>query len=57
MSDAHLNAALGGGLYDCVVANPGVMNGHKMGRQTHQEFVMFELAQAYPSFVVQYVDC
>ena len=43
------------GLHDSVVANPGPMFGHHdPDGQGHQEFVIFDAAQAYPCFVVQY---
>eukprot|EP00928_Gymnodinium_smaydae_P039226 TRINITY_DN26836_c0_g2_i1.p1 TRINITY_DN26836_c0_g2~~TRINITY_DN26836_c0_g2_i1.p1 ORF type:complete len:210 (-),score=24.31 TRINITY_DN26836_c0_g2_i1:272-901(-) len=44
----------GHGTYDCIVANPGKIAGHHAGMQTHQEFVVFDMAQAYPAYVVQY---
>jgi hypothetical protein len=42
------------GHFNSVVANPGVIKGHPKGHQSHQEIVLFEQAQAYPAFVVQY---
>lgn len=44
------------GNYNSIVANPGPITGsnHPTGHQDHQEFVLFEQAQAYPAFVVQY---
>ena len=44
----------GSGLHQSVVANPGRMANHPKRRQAHQEFVIFDVAQAYPCFVVQY---
>ena len=41
-------------VHDSVIARPGQMPGHTKGEQTHQEFVLFDNAQAYPSFIVQY---
>eukprot|EP00930_Biecheleria_cincta_P090529 TRINITY_DN79923_c0_g1_i1.p1 TRINITY_DN79923_c0_g1~~TRINITY_DN79923_c0_g1_i1.p1 ORF type:complete len:181 (-),score=21.19 TRINITY_DN79923_c0_g1_i1:302-844(-) len=43
--------------HDSIIANVGTMKGHKRGFQDHQEFVIFNGAQAYPSFVVQYDVC
>ena len=40
--------------HDSVVANPGPMQGHQAGQQNHQEFVIFDVAQAYPAYVVEY---
>eukprot|EP00928_Gymnodinium_smaydae_P027039 TRINITY_DN21038_c0_g1_i1.p1 TRINITY_DN21038_c0_g1~~TRINITY_DN21038_c0_g1_i1.p1 ORF type:complete len:322 (+),score=1.18 TRINITY_DN21038_c0_g1_i1:106-966(+) len=42
------------GLYDSIIANPGPIKGHKDGHQVHQEFVIFDMSQAYPSYVVEY---
>merc|ERR1711968_391645 len=36
-------------LYDSIIANPGPMAGHQRGYQDHQEFVIFDKAQAYPA--------
>ena len=41
-------------LFDSIVAHPGPMPGHSRGRKDHQEFVVFDSAQAYPAFVVYY---
>ena len=41
--------------HDSVIAKPGPMPEHSNGMQTHQEFVLFDNAQAYPAFIVQYV--
>eukprot|EP00930_Biecheleria_cincta_P084306 TRINITY_DN73798_c0_g1_i1.p1 TRINITY_DN73798_c0_g1~~TRINITY_DN73798_c0_g1_i1.p1 ORF type:complete len:434 (-),score=74.87 TRINITY_DN73798_c0_g1_i1:68-1369(-) len=40
--------------YDCVVAKPGPLPGHNKLYQSLQEVVIFEKAQAYPDFIVQY---
>merc|ERR1711920_217902 len=37
-------------LHDCVIANPGPMEGHFRRHQDHQEIVIFESAQAYPAY-------
>ena len=42
------------GEHDSIVANPGRMKKHAKGSQTHQGFVVFDTAQAYPCFIVQY---
>ena len=44
----------GNGAYDSVHVNPGPVEGHPHTCQTHQEFVIADLNQAYPAFVVQY---
>ena len=44
----------GNGAYDSVHVNPGPVLGHSHPCQTHQEFVIADLNQAYPAFVVQY---
>lgn len=44
----------GSQLHNSVVANPGPMKGHRKARQDHQEFVIFEGAQAYPCYVIKY---
>ena len=41
--------------YDSVVVKPGPITGHHKSTQIHQEFVLFDRDQAYPSFVVQYI--
>ena len=43
------------GTHSSVVVNPGPIGGHHAQTQVHQEFVIFERDQAYPSFVVQYI--
>ena len=40
--------------YDSVAVEPGPIMRHHSGQQIHQEFVIFERDQAYPSYVVQY---
>lgn len=45
---------LRGDVHDSIVANPGYMVGHRSLRQSHQEFVIFKHAQAYPAFVFGY---
>ena len=47
----------GQGRYHCIVANPGPMAGHQRGEQDHQEFVIFDKAQAYPMYIVEYHIC
>lgn len=42
------------GIYDSIVVKPGPIQGHHNIHQLHQEFVIFDGEQAYPSFVVQY---
>lgn len=37
-----------------VIARPGPMQGHHKGEQTHTEFVVFDSAQAYPMYIVEY---
>eukprot|EP00927_Polykrikos_kofoidii_P039378 TRINITY_DN33785_c0_g1_i1.p1 TRINITY_DN33785_c0_g1~~TRINITY_DN33785_c0_g1_i1.p1 ORF type:complete len:586 (-),score=97.57 TRINITY_DN33785_c0_g1_i1:58-1815(-) len=41
-------------LYDTVIAKPGLMRGHHAWIQTHLEAIIFEKAQAYPEYIVQY---
>jgi len=45
----------GQGLHQSIVANPGWIKGHTSNPQCHQEFVIFDVAQAYPTYIVQYV--
>ncbi|CAK9002695.1 unnamed protein product [Durusdinium trenchii] len=40
--------------YDSIVVNPGPIHGHHNSLQVHQEFVICDREQAYPSYVVQY---
>ena len=42
------------GTHESVVVNPGPISWHHGQKQVHQEFVIFDREQAYPSFVVQY---
>eukprot|EP00438_Fugacium_kawagutii_P003648 Skav224218 [mRNA] locus=scaffold939:1032560:1035025:- [translate_table: standard] len=42
------------GTYDSIVVKPGLIKGHHNQNQIHQEFVIFDGEQAYPSYVVQY---
>ena len=42
------------GTFDSVNVMPGPVHGHQHGHQAHQEFVIFDLHQAYPAFVVWY---
>eukprot|EP00435_Cladocopium_sp_Y103_P007578 s4866_g2.t1 len=42
------------GLYDSIAVKPGPIKGHHNIHQLHQEFVIFDGEQAYPSYVVQY---
>lgn len=42
------------GTYDSIVVEPGFILGHHNPNQVHQEFVIFDREQAYPSYVVQY---
>ena len=42
------------GTHGSVVVNPGHISRHHNPNQVHQEFVIFDQEQAYPSFVVQY---
>ena len=48
-----------GGLYDSVVAAPGYMEGHPHCDKTqkHWEYVTFDKAQAYPSFILTVKTC
>ena len=45
----------GRGLHQSIVANPGRMEGHHNNWQCHQEFVIFDTAQAYPTCRVHYI--
>jgi len=40
--------------YDSIIAKPGPMPGHSQDEQSHQEFVLFDKAQAYPEFLIEY---
>lgn len=40
--------------HDSVIVKPGPMRGHPHGEQTHTEFVIFESAQAYPEYILEY---
>ena len=40
--------------HDSIVVKPGMINGHHNQEQVHQEYVIFDREQAYPSYVVQY---
>ena len=40
--------------YDSIVVNPGPINGHHNAAQVHQEFVICQMEQAYPCYVVKY---
>eukprot|EP00435_Cladocopium_sp_Y103_P000242 s4761_g1.t1 len=42
------------GVYDSIVVRPGPVQGHHNFEQVHQEYVIFDREQAYPSYVVQY---
>eukprot|EP00438_Fugacium_kawagutii_P003670 Skav224240 [mRNA] locus=scaffold939:1351977:1353707:- [translate_table: standard] len=42
------------GTYDSIVVKPGPVKGHHNPNQVHQEYVIFDREQAYPSYVVQY---
>eukprot|EP00438_Fugacium_kawagutii_P003644 Skav224214 [mRNA] locus=scaffold939:985137:987398:- [translate_table: standard] len=42
------------GTYDSIVVEPGLIKGHHNSNQIHQEYVIFDREQAYPSYVVQY---
>eukprot|EP00931_Biecheleriopsis_adriatica_P009416 TRINITY_DN110495_c0_g1_i1.p1 TRINITY_DN110495_c0_g1~~TRINITY_DN110495_c0_g1_i1.p1 ORF type:complete len:387 (-),score=25.74 TRINITY_DN110495_c0_g1_i1:192-1196(-) len=41
-------------LYDSVLANPGDMLNHPKDYQDHQEFVIFDMNQAYPQYLIRY---
>ncbi|CAK9059818.1 unnamed protein product [Durusdinium trenchii] len=43
-----------GATYDSIVVNPGPIKGHHNAAQLHQEFVICQMEQAYPSYVIQY---
>ncbi|CAK9042255.1 unnamed protein product [Durusdinium trenchii] len=43
-----------GGTYDSIIVKPGPMKGHHKDYQIHQEIVICDREQAYPSYVVQY---
>ena len=45
------------GTYDSIVVKPGPIDGHQNQQQFHQEFVIFDRDQAYPCYVVQYLEC
>jgi hypothetical protein len=45
------------GTYDSIVVKPGPLDGHQNQQQVHQEFVIFDRDQAYPCYVVQYLEC
>merc|ERR1712190_388948 len=40
--------------HDSVIVKRGRMPGHPRGEQTHSEFVIFDSAQAYPEYIVEY---
>ena len=42
---------------DSIIAAPGVMPGHHASTQTHCEYVVFDKAQAYPSFILKIKLC
>ena len=42
------------GTHDSIVVYPGPIRGHHRQNQVHQEYVIFDREQAYPSYVVQY---
>ena len=42
------------GTHDSIVVHPGLITGHHSQNQVHQEYVIFDREQAYPSYVVQY---
>ena len=42
------------GTHDSIVVYPGPIRGHHRQNQLHQEYVIFDREQAYPSYVVQY---
>jgi len=43
-----------GQLHDSVLVKPGQMLGHPHGQQAHTEFVIFDFAQAYPEYILEY---
>lgn len=42
------------GTHDSIVVYPGPIKGHHNVHQVHQEYVICDREQAYPSYVVQY---
>ena len=50
----HHDTGKSRGAFNSIVVNPGPMQGHHSGHQDHQEFVLFELTQAFPAYVIQY---
>lgn len=41
---------------DSIIARPGTSRGPSAGRQNHLEVVTFDPAQAYPEFIVNFVE-
>ena len=41
---------------DSIIASPGISYGPSAGSQNHVEVVTFEPAQAYPEFIVNFVE-
>ena len=49
-----VRSSTSGVTYDSIVVNPGAIKGHHNSAQLHQEFVIYQMEQAYPSYVIQY---
>ena len=43
-------------LHDSVIAKPGIPNGQIGGVQSHMEVVTYDPAQAYPEYILRYVE-
>ena len=41
---------------DSIIARPGIPNGQPAGIQSHLEVVTFDPAQAYPEFILRFVE-
>jgi len=41
---------------DSIIAKPGIPNGQPAGVQSHMEVVTFDPAQAYPEFIVRFME-
>ena len=42
--------------YDSIIAKPGIPNGQSNGVQAHMEFVTFAPEQAYPEYILRFIE-
>ncbi|CAK9035912.1 unnamed protein product [Durusdinium trenchii] len=42
--------------YDSIIAKPGIPNGQSNGVQVHMEFVTFAPEQAYPEYILRFIE-